>query len=284
MNFNYRENKAVTMLTLVITIIIISIIAGVSFSALTGEKGLVSEARNVKDDVEKETIEEQITVIMAKAKVSKNGKAIDVAIEKLLEKKIIDSIDDVDTANGDVKSGKYVFEGILKDLVKSKDEIYVTPEEPVVPVNPIEPEKPDEPEIKIVFVDKKVTITDNITGKEVQIETKGDVEEFVETIPTWGTSIYDGDIFRLEQTQYFVIHESPYVTPGNITSVIHEKGIKMNVEKGFRIPDNQTVEGDLKIENGKVYIYYNGYYSGGNEEWWNNPGYWIEIPSLSVSE
>ena len=43
-----RQEKAITMLALIVTIVVLLILAGITIASLTGEKGLVKEARTSK--------------------------------------------------------------------------------------------------------------------------------------------------------------------------------------------------------------------------------------------
>ena len=55
----YRENKGITLIALVVTIIVLLILAGVSIAMLTGEGGILQNAREAKDKTERADIIEQ---------------------------------------------------------------------------------------------------------------------------------------------------------------------------------------------------------------------------------
>ena len=52
MILNYRKNKGITLIALVITIIVLLILAGVSIAMLTGENGILSQAQKAKTETE----------------------------------------------------------------------------------------------------------------------------------------------------------------------------------------------------------------------------------------
>lgn len=46
-----KNNKGITLIALVVTIIVLIILSGVSVSVLTGENGLIQQARNERTEV-----------------------------------------------------------------------------------------------------------------------------------------------------------------------------------------------------------------------------------------
>ena len=63
-----KQNKGITLIVLVITIIILLILAGVTIAALTGEKGLIKEAKTAAELTELASLEEQVELAIIKAK------------------------------------------------------------------------------------------------------------------------------------------------------------------------------------------------------------------------
>lgn len=57
---NIRQNEAITLITIVITIIVLLILAGVTVASLTGENGLLQRASDAKAQSELESIKDQI--------------------------------------------------------------------------------------------------------------------------------------------------------------------------------------------------------------------------------
>ena len=52
MKINLKENKGITLIALVITIIVLLILAGVSIAMLTGQNGILSQAQNASTQTE----------------------------------------------------------------------------------------------------------------------------------------------------------------------------------------------------------------------------------------
>ena len=52
MILNYRKNKGITLIALVITIIVLLILAGVSIAMLTGQNGILTQAQKAKSETE----------------------------------------------------------------------------------------------------------------------------------------------------------------------------------------------------------------------------------------
>ena len=52
MNTKLKNNKGITLIALVITIIVLLILAGVSIAMLTGENGILSQAQRAKTETE----------------------------------------------------------------------------------------------------------------------------------------------------------------------------------------------------------------------------------------
>ena len=55
-----RNNKGITLIALVITIIVLLILAGVSIAMLTGDNGILTQAGNAKTDTAKAEAEEAV--------------------------------------------------------------------------------------------------------------------------------------------------------------------------------------------------------------------------------
>ena len=55
-----KQNKAITLIALVITIIVLLILAGVTIATLTGDNGLLTKATDAKKANENATLEEKI--------------------------------------------------------------------------------------------------------------------------------------------------------------------------------------------------------------------------------
>ena len=65
---NGREN-GVTLIALIVTIIVLIILAGISITTLTGEKGLINQATNNSENAQRESIIEKIEADLLKEKI-----------------------------------------------------------------------------------------------------------------------------------------------------------------------------------------------------------------------
>ncbi|MCI8273857.1 MAG: hypothetical protein HFJ55_07255 [Clostridia bacterium] len=74
---------------LVVTLIVLLILAGTSIAILTGENGIISQARNAKDNSEKAEFEEKIKLAVIASRINEEGTKIN--LEKL-EKELINNV------------------------------------------------------------------------------------------------------------------------------------------------------------------------------------------------
>ncbi len=61
------NNKGITLIALVITIIVLLILAGVSIAMLTGQNGILNQATNAKDETERAEIAEKVNMAIQAA-------------------------------------------------------------------------------------------------------------------------------------------------------------------------------------------------------------------------
>ena len=61
------NNKGITLIALVITIIVLLILAGVSIAMLTGQNGILTQASNAKSDTAKAEIAEKVNLAIQAA-------------------------------------------------------------------------------------------------------------------------------------------------------------------------------------------------------------------------
>lgn len=54
-----KQNKGITLVSLVVTIIILIILAGVSINAILGENGIITIAKQAKENMQKVQTDEQ---------------------------------------------------------------------------------------------------------------------------------------------------------------------------------------------------------------------------------
>ena len=59
---NVKENKGITLIALVITIIVLLILVAVSIGTLTGENGILAKAKKAKDETQKAIVKEKVQI------------------------------------------------------------------------------------------------------------------------------------------------------------------------------------------------------------------------------
>ena len=82
-----KENSGITLIALVVTIIVLLILACVSIAMLTGENGILTQARNAKERTTKAEEEEKINLAVTGSSITNNGYA-DVLEKDSLEKEL----------------------------------------------------------------------------------------------------------------------------------------------------------------------------------------------------
>jgi len=87
-----KNNKGITLIALVITIIVLLILAGVSIAMLTGENGILTKATTARDDTSKSQIADLINIELN-----------DIAADMLAK-----SLDDSDTSRTVTYNGETV--------------------------------------------------------------------------------------------------------------------------------------------------------------------------------
>ena len=72
---NLKENKGITLIALVITIIVLLILAGITIGLVTGDNGILTQAQNAKNMTEKASEEEKIQMAVMGSSLTDNGYA-----------------------------------------------------------------------------------------------------------------------------------------------------------------------------------------------------------------
>lgn len=90
---NNKEGKGITLIALVITIIILLILAGVSIAMLTGENGMIDNAKKAMEETKKAQVKDKIELALIEIQteeIPKEGKITleTIATENLLNKKL----------------------------------------------------------------------------------------------------------------------------------------------------------------------------------------------------
>ena len=81
-----KNNKGITMVALIITIIVLLIIAGVSIGSITNRKGIINEAKEGKSQLEKQSAIEAIESELYKERVKAGGNITKEEAEEIIKK------------------------------------------------------------------------------------------------------------------------------------------------------------------------------------------------------
>ena len=104
-----KKKEGITLIALVITIIVLLILAGVSIAMLTGENGVLTQAKNAKDETEKASAMEEVQ-LEALGAIDTNGK---INVDRLIDN-ISKNLDDASSISLGVvveyKGNKYLVE------------------------------------------------------------------------------------------------------------------------------------------------------------------------------
>ena len=86
-----KEQKGITLIALVVTIVVLLILAGVSISMLSGENGIIRQAQEAKDKTKAEAIKERIQLWKSEQKINEyTGSTMQGTLaDKLLEEGLI---------------------------------------------------------------------------------------------------------------------------------------------------------------------------------------------------
>ena len=82
-----RKEKGITLIALVITIIVLLILAGVSIAMLTGDNGILTQARNAKEETEKASELEGIQLAVIGSE-TKDNEYLDILDEESFQKEL----------------------------------------------------------------------------------------------------------------------------------------------------------------------------------------------------
>ena len=104
---NINKNKGITLIALVITVIVLLILAGVSIAMLTGENGILNQAKKAKEETEIASEEEKVKLATSGALLQDNGESI---IQSNLQSELSKYFDTEDFSvssgtNGEGKNG-----------------------------------------------------------------------------------------------------------------------------------------------------------------------------------
>ena len=129
-----QDNKGITLITLVITVVVLTILAGVSINAVVGDDGIIAKARENANTTKETSTKEAVNRLVLEYQLAKT----DESLEDFLKAKVPGKIDKV-TNNGD------------GTLTIEKDEVKITVDatQNSTSTNPSKPSKPSNSEISL---------------------------------------------------------------------------------------------------------------------------------------
>ena len=80
-----KKENGITLIALAVTIIVLIILAGISITSLTGEKGLINQARTNSENAQKESIIEKIEADLLKEKTKTGNTPSKEDLKKIIE-------------------------------------------------------------------------------------------------------------------------------------------------------------------------------------------------------
>ena len=86
-----KETRGITIISLVVTIVVLLILAGVSISTLVGENGVVDNAKKIQNDTYYQIASEEVNQLVLEHKLTKK----DETLEEFLTSKVPSRIDGV---------------------------------------------------------------------------------------------------------------------------------------------------------------------------------------------
>ena len=124
-NGKIGENKGITLVALVITIIILLILAGISIQAITNT-GLFANAKRAKDESMKGQLQEEISLAIQSIQTEEIYKGNSVTLETLAGGQLEETLTDItveldgDEINGEYKNYEYTIDSNLKVTINGE--------------------------------------------------------------------------------------------------------------------------------------------------------------------
>lgn len=115
-----RNRKGITLIALIVTIIVLLILAGISIGAITGNNGIINQAKNAKNGTEYAQWEEQIDIAIVDAESKHREATMDDVIDELINKKVINDESQVNKKDGAITTNEptYTIEDKLNDYIE----------------------------------------------------------------------------------------------------------------------------------------------------------------------
>ena len=108
-----KQSKGITLISLVVTIIVLIILAGISLYLVLGENGLIEKAKETKPIVDITSAQEKLELVKGPVQLEKYSVNLDdylEELEKVKEKYEVDDVERIDNDNAEIIiGGKYKF-------------------------------------------------------------------------------------------------------------------------------------------------------------------------------
>ena len=116
-----RRERGITLVSLVVTIIILIILAGVSINLTLGENGIITKSKQAKEKTEQAKLNEEIALNELYMQIeAEGGEGSNIYIEKLAEfkKEIADYIEEAGGVKPEYTADTMTFRDSIKGIVK----------------------------------------------------------------------------------------------------------------------------------------------------------------------
>lgn len=275
------NNKGISMITLIITIIVIVILSGITMLISDSSIERSQRARKEAEIAQEKQI---LTVTLKDSENIFTGELEEDELEDGLQEynAIIDkSYVPADPSKGEIKiifnktGNSYIID---KDgEITVLDRIYAdnnTSDEPSTPDTPDTPDIPDTPDVPDTPSIPEGEEEYYMTVSGTNIEIIGNIEN---RISEGGMQFNVGTAFSYNDGYYYVAgKQGGWVgSQSEIPAFVNDRCVKLNVEKGFVTPGPDTVEGDMKLVGDTVYFYHP---DDNRTDGYDIEAWWLEIP------
>ena len=232
MNRN-RQEKGITLIALVITIIVLLILAGVTIAMLTGENGILNQAESAKTENIIAQVDEEVKLAVQAVKA-------EIECQKAINSGF-DATKFVETnTDGSITIGKSIIEMLQGDLPESKGYTISIKEAQTASINPIKVSATESKTILISYTSAKISGT-----IEYELVITHDNVQLVE----------DNNVSKLQLGDYINYDCYTGVSSGELTYVspANKNG---NTQQTFTLTeDSKKIKWKyLGTENGKILI------------------------------
>ena len=215
-----NKNKGITLIALVITIIVLLILAGVSIAMLTGENGILNQAKKAKEETEIASEEEKVKLATSGALLQDNGKSI---IQSNLQSELSKYFDteDFSVSSGTNDEGKNGFIVTVTESVKEGRKYFVSQNGKV--------EKYEEPQVA-ELTDIYLNLYDDGT---LVFSNNSELMEGKTLEKSYGN--IKGKTFGQEMSGNTMTLRLPYITIENITQDNFQEAIEQIMAEASKI-------------------------------------------------